>query len=476
MEEEPPLPMAPFDLHKAIQSGLTPHNIIRDILALNPEIAEELDDNKDLPLHVALGSADGGSIPSREFETARMEIVNLLLDVFPEGAMFRNKQGYYPLHFVVGPRSTGAAVGLRLLDIYPEAACISWKRGVLPIFEALKSKNSPELVERLLDIHPESTKCERKSTWYQDGCLPLHVALQANYEPSYIIDKLLDIYPESSKCSTELCDLPIHIAMRSDVPHGIIDRLLTMYPEGVRCVGNLGKLPIHSATDRRDPSISSIEQLLKIYPDAVKCPTEPYVFSDGFRSSFVDPAGDLPIHLACKKTCPSMPIVYLLLDLYPQSLLIPNKRDHSKFWRLRGSTPLECVNQFVEHEERNRIILAMCKRVCTRPCFQQGRYLLHEAIDHPLPHEIMESVLESAPYMVSRRDPKTKLYPFMQAALGATENSGVDMIYEMLRTDPSLLIPATRRKLVGVPTTKRSPKIDSKPRRNRRIRSLICNK
>jgi len=172
-----------------------------------------------------------------------------------------------------------------------------------------------------------------------------------------------------------------------------------------------------------------------------------------------------------------MELITKLLDLHPQSLLIANKRDHNKFWRLRGSTPLECIKHFAEDDNRHEIVSRMCKHISDRPCFQSGRLLLHEAIDQPLSLEIMQKVLNAAPYMVSRRDPKTKLYPFMQAATQATENSRIDMIFELLRTDPSLLISATRRKLVGVPTTTTTaiayPKVESQRRRKGRVRSLM---
>jgi hypothetical protein len=112
------------------------------------------------------------------------------------------RYGQYPLHKAIDhacPESMNVIA--LLLELYPAAAKVADQDGYLPLHVCLDSRNPDEdLVEQLLIAFPDAAK--RPTV---DGLLPLHMAIGTNAQPSLgIIRLLMQIHPLA--CVNEVAD------------------------------------------------------------------------------------------------------------------------------------------------------------------------------------------------------------------------------------------------------------------------------
>ena len=104
---------------------------------------------------------------------------------------------------------------------------------------------------------------------------------------------------------------PLHMACLTHYPEKfILDHLLKSNPEAITTLNTVDEMPLHYAVkDRKGVSRAVLDVLLEAFPDAVE---------------YANVDGSLPIHLACQVGAPSRYAILRLLELFPDSVLIPN--------------------------------------------------------------------------------------------------------------------------------------------------------
>jgi ankyrin repeat protein len=128
----------------------------------------------------------------------------LFANAYPEGCSTKDNRGKLPsdylkangaaarsddigLYFLYHASGYGASVNLLklLLDVYPDAINKVGNDGDLPLHHACYEDASLDVVKFLLEAYPEGAQIKDK-----EGCLPIHLAC-ANYEVSVEVLKLL---------------------------------------------------------------------------------------------------------------------------------------------------------------------------------------------------------------------------------------------------------------------------------------------
>ena len=74
---------------------------------------------------------------------------------------------------------------------------------------------------------------------------------------------------------------------------------------------------------------------------------------------------------------------------------------------------------------------------------KKGSYPLHIAIHNQQAYVVVHEIFKALPEMRYIQDVKTKLLPFMLAAVGdwESEMDQISIIYRLLREDPHLILP-----------------------------------
>jgi hypothetical protein len=92
------------------------------------------------------------------------------------------------------------------------------------------------------------TGSERKVAWSQ---LPIHLAIVQG-APYELIAKMVDMYPLSTRCTDDLLMLPLHLAMRHGSSDRVLECLIRAFPDGVYATGKDDRTPIECA--KRGPN------------------------------------------------------------------------------------------------------------------------------------------------------------------------------------------------------------------------------
>ena len=149
--------------------------------------------------------------------------------------------------------------------------------------------------------------------------LPIHQACKMSEIPIQFLEDLISAYPESiTKRESGFRRIPLHVAIRANLPEEVIIFLLMKYPEGATIQDILGRVPLHYAICN-NMSVGFIKLLIKAYPSAV------YV---------ADNMGGLtPLHVAAS-TSVSREVVEVLTGCGVETVAARTSR---------GSTPSMCA-------------------------------------------------------------------------------------------------------------------------------------
>jgi hypothetical protein len=114
------------------------------------------------PMHIACG-ASGGAI--------ELEIVKVLLDVFPDAAMIKDRTSRLPLHHALARNASPKCI-LTLLESFPWSASVPDTNGWFPLHTACEMGYSALAIRNLLQCCPEvmERQCSKKT--------PYEIALQ----------------------------------------------------------------------------------------------------------------------------------------------------------------------------------------------------------------------------------------------------------------------------------------------------------
>jgi hypothetical protein len=146
-------------LHLAARN--CPPDVIEQLLAIAPHTVRMEDSFSWLPLHY--GCANGASL----------EVLQILVDAYPESRTSSDKRGRTPLHFALGNTQRPASPEVvQLLVQNGEAAVCSDENGMLPLHYACAYGISKEALAVLTEASPESITARDTK-----GRTPLHFAM-----------------------------------------------------------------------------------------------------------------------------------------------------------------------------------------------------------------------------------------------------------------------------------------------------------
>jgi ankyrin repeat protein len=252
-----------------------------------------------------------------------------------------------PLHLACKNENMNPEIIQVLLDFWPESIRQQDQSGNRPIHTLCESGNlddgkaTRDILQLLLKMDPQSAR-ETNG----DGELPIHYA--ACYKSLEFCRILLDSFPESVKIEDGCNCLPFHHACTS----GSLDtvkHLFTLYPESINVADWRGHLPIHLvARYNGTRKVEIIRFLLAQHPDSASTAT-----TSEDRS--------LPLHLTCdinfwshtdlKSTLKvNLGTAKLLFDAYPEAICTNNGD---------GRSPLEIASVERRHCGNNRRLVKL---------------------------------------------------------------------------------------------------------------------
>ena len=221
--------------------------------------------------------------------------------------------GCLPLHVAAVQPQPPQFILQFLIDQYAEQLNGQDQRDQTPLMKLLSSNNDnnhPISLEtiQILATHPDPSVESHMVVSLEDdtGSLPLHAAIQRllannnnknNNEFTNIIQFLVQVYPPALVHSTELLQVPLHLAFRD-------------------------------AQVASQQTVDTIQLLLQTYRDT-------NIIIDGrLALKLEDANGSYPIHYAAQPNGASGEVLQLLVDAYPKTALTP---------RLNGDLPAHCV-------------------------------------------------------------------------------------------------------------------------------------
>ncbi len=122
-------------------------------------------------------------------------------------------------------------------DLLIKAANYKGKDNWTPLHYLVRKKPPSNLVERLLQLAPDTIKVQDNS----HGALPLHYALWKNAS-SDVIKMLLQAYPRAVEVPDKDGWFPLHLALWKNASTDIVTMLLNKYPQALKVrICNIGK-------------------------------------------------------------------------------------------------------------------------------------------------------------------------------------------------------------------------------------------
>jgi len=201
---------------------------------------------------------------------ASVEVIQFLVECWPESLQIGNSSGRLPLHLACYGRPPLAVI-YYVLDSFPQAAQMQDEYLSLPLHCACTqvSRSQLEVIKRLLQVWPEAIRVPD-----QNGFLPLHQALY-DVTDLEVIQMLVEFWPVSLQVrSLSLQDRgchgrgPLHLACLYQ-SSSVIHYVLNLYPQAAQIKDAYLTLPLHYALER-EPALpfELIEQFVQAWPDS----------------------------------------------------------------------------------------------------------------------------------------------------------------------------------------------------------------
>jgi ankyrin repeat protein len=334
-----PLPRQPArkkssPLRAAVQRR-APLEIVEYVHGLYPDAIREIGDwDQGLPLHLVN-------------DKTPPDCVRFLIDRYPEALGVRDWNGDLPLYRAIR-QGAGREVIEMLVEGRPESIEEFDPDGrregprVLPVHVAAATWafQDLEVMRYLVERSPESVGEWTPPDWGRlksaRGCLPLHLALEYNADPS-VIRFLLKQWRGSAQERAGPF-LPLHLAMNNiyTTPFEEVARsLLDAYPEALQETDERGSTVFHRACSNELVSLQRLLPLVEYWPDALLA---------------ADAAGDLPIHVALQKCLSTqLPLEWkagLLSKACPQSLRVADSKGQRPLHFAIAANSLPVVRMF----------------------------------------------------------------------------------------------------------------------------------
>ena len=264
-------------------------DILQFMLEIDPTLPRELGHGGYLAIHSAV------MYKSTSF-------CNELIDAYPQSLRVVAVDGWLPIHFACcwGDRDNAADTIQYMLELDPELINAEDDDEYLPIHRAAINVGGTKSIEMLLKFDPDAATKDVNNGSQQ---LPLHCACAA-YTPNLSsVQILYDAYPEAILISDENGYTPLDLARNQPTKDFIQTQLVyARQAQDVTAMTTIdddddGWLPLHRALKDNVP-LGSIKLLVKGIPDAVQVS---------------DQNGAYPLHIACEFS--SVNLVKYLVEL-----------------------------------------------------------------------------------------------------------------------------------------------------------------
>ena len=259
---------------------------------------------------------------------APVDVVQLMLDAYPRAVRKPDGSGRTALHWCCRREFHGEQAPVTggsdwdpnsgyvkppvleivelLLKVYPHAAREVDTNGNYPLFSAYEYQEQlPNSVrDALIRVYPEAEESFRGSEGMRSLIDVMGGPEQDGPTDWIEAHRLIQEYPETLRRTGPWGMTALHMASRAAAPPTIIASLLQKLPRAVRTLDRGGRLPLHGASAHPSTSLASLSLLLDANPDAVR------VRDHG--------KGYLPLHWAATCRAPFENLV-ALLDVWPEA-------------------------------------------------------------------------------------------------------------------------------------------------------------
>ena len=280
----------------------------------------------DSPLHYVLRQIE------KKNTKIPLDVITILLKLYPEIAMVRNDHGMLPIH--CGAYKNKEIIQL-LLKAYPEGATVQNGLGWLPLHLAVLFDGCRNVIKVLLDEFPEGVKVTDNL-----GRLPLHhLCAKQNAVKKLdvcLLSQMIEPYPGSITQKNIDGDDPSNL-LRTLNPWRI-NRPRNIIPAQRRArLRSRMRLKIACALHEAVVGMFSpylVKLLIKASPKSCKSR---------------DQKGRIPLHHACASdTLGSLDIVIVLLEACQESFMIPDKQ---------GITPSQLLSNVASQKNDSGMLL-----------------------------------------------------------------------------------------------------------------------
>lgn len=337
-------------LHKLLLLDC-PYSLINFTLNKFPDALYHTDNDGNLPIHYSVkkGKAE--------------EVFATLIKKDPSTITLANKLGELPLHYALVQKLRSDRV-LQLIKLYPEAVKKKTKSGKLPIHAALEYNSSLEVIQTILEEHPNGCRDSF------EGKFLLHFA--AEYKSSVeVCELLVATFPKAVELQDSEGRMPIHVAAINKCSAAVISLLIERLPSSLMHRDKHGRLPLHYGLEK-NASPEVVLELIKASPEAASV--------RGFG------VVNLPLSTAVHRYFP-FPVIEALLHCYPPA---------AKEKDMVGSLPLR--NAFKNKLDSNTVIsiLNAFPEAATE-IDEHRRLALHYAASRNMPLHLITALIQAYP-------------------------------------------------------------------------------
>jgi len=151
-------------IHEACANSETPIELIEAIIQAHPEGLQLKESAyKRLPIHIACR------------KNASIDVVTLLLEHYPDGALIADTLGRLALHYALSNGANDEVIGT-LLNKKPGSARGTDRRGWLPLHVACSVGASTKVIAMILEAYPEGSVIQTNRGTSVERCMDSHRA------------------------------------------------------------------------------------------------------------------------------------------------------------------------------------------------------------------------------------------------------------------------------------------------------------
>jgi len=385
-------------IHKCILKGAS-MELIEKLVQVYPQGLDVADESGMRPLHYA---CIYNFCLDKQYMKLRNELVQdsygfvlrLLLATSPDSAKAADNDGRIPLHLAASSKACKLAVQ-DLLQYHGDGSARRTKAGKLPLHYALENRLSTEAIQVIIDAYPAGMG---ESAMLKNA---LHCACEgrAAFET---IQRLIDAYPQGLSEKSIESMLPLHLACANKQPLETIALLLARLPESVYDRDKNSRMPLHHALETNAPD-DVILHLLETAPDSAR--------ATGYFPH-------LPLHVAVEKNHSSL----VLLCLLRHHIAAAAEKD------MFGVLPLRRIIK-MKGEEDSIVTVLDAYPEAASDLDEYDRLSLHYACGRRMSISVISKLIDACPSSTAVPDKNGQL-PLHLSVMRSADNDILELLLE----------------------------------------------